>query len=59
MINRSPDVRLDIVHHRYKYDDWAWGIESAPFVDADNTIVKQKVNQNVTMVAVNYIYRFR
>jgi MtrB/PioB family decaheme-associated outer membrane protein len=59
MINRASDIRLDIVHQRSKYDDWVWGNESAPFVYADNTIVKQKVNQNVTMVALTYIYRFR
>ena len=59
MINRASDVRLDVLHHRAKYDDWVWGSEAAPFVFSDNTIVKQKVNQNVTLFALTYIYRFR
>jgi hypothetical protein len=59
MINRSSDIRLDVVYQKTKYDDWVWGRSPAPFVYADNTIVKQKVDQNVTMVAVTYIFRFR
>jgi len=62
MLNRSSDVRLDLVYFKAKYDDWVWGSGSSstlPFVYADNTIVKQKVDQNVTLVAATYIYRFR
>jgi hypothetical protein len=39
-----------------------WGAGSSsvlPFVYADNTIVKQKVDQSTTLVALTYIYRFR
>jgi MtrB/PioB family decaheme-associated outer membrane protein len=59
MIDKKSDVRLDVAYQRTKYDDWVWGSETAPFNYADNTIVKQKVDQNVTFVAVTYIYRFR
>lgn len=56
--NRS-DIRLDLAHQKAKYDDWVWGIAGSPFVYADNTTVKQQVDQNVTFVGVTYIYKFR
>ena len=59
MINKTSDIRLDVMYQKAKYDDWVWGSDSAPFTYADNTIVKQKVDQAVTYVAVSYIYRFR
>jgi MtrB/PioB family decaheme-associated outer membrane protein len=58
-LNRQSDIRLDLVHQKAKYDDWVWGSESAPFVYADNTIVKQQVDQTVTFIGVTYIYKFR
>ena len=59
MINKTSDIRLDVVYQKAKYNDWVWGSETAPFTYADNTIVKQQVDQSVTLVAVTYIYRFR
>ena len=58
MINKTSDIRLDVMYQKAKYNDWVWGSESAPFTYADN-IVKQQVDQSVTLVAVTYIYRFR
>jgi MtrB/PioB family decaheme-associated outer membrane protein len=59
MINKTSDIRLDVMYQKAKYDDWVWGSETAPFNYSDNTIVKQQVDQSVTYVAVTYIYRFR
>ena len=59
MINKTSDVRLDVIHQKTKYNDWVWGSDTAPFNYADNTIVKQQVDQRVTFFAVTYIYRFR
>jgi MtrB/PioB family decaheme-associated outer membrane protein len=58
-INRFSDFRVDVVYNKYKYDDWVWGTSSNPFWYADNTTVRQQVDQSVTLVALTYIYRFR
>ena len=57
-LNRKSDIRLDVAHQTAKYNDWVWGSEAAPFVFADNTLVKQQVDQSVTFVGVTYLYRF-
>ena len=57
-LNKKSDIRLDLAHQKAKYNDWVWGSESAPFTYADNTIVKQQVDQNVTYVGVTYIHKF-
>ena len=57
-LNRKSDIRLDVAHQKAKYSDWLWGTESAPFTYADNTIVRQQVDQSVTFVGVTYIHRF-
>ena len=57
-LNRKSDIRLDVAHQKAKYSDWVWGTESAPFTYADNTIVRQQVDQSVTFVGVTYIHRF-
>jgi MtrB/PioB family decaheme-associated outer membrane protein len=59
MLNKSSDVRFDVLYQKSRYDDWVWGSEGAYFVYADNTIVKQKESQSVTLFALTYIYRFR
>ncbi len=59
MIDKRSDIRLDVAYQKTKYDDWVWGSATAPFNYADNTTVYQQVNQNVTFVAVTYIYKFR
>jgi hypothetical protein len=58
-LNKSSDVRLDVTYFKSKYDDWVWGTSTAPFVFADNTMVKQQVDQTVTFIGVSYIYKFR
>ncbi len=57
-LNRKSDIRVDLAHQKAKYDDWVWGTSTALFTYADNTTVRQQVNQNVTFVGVTYIYRF-
>ena len=57
-LNKKSDIRLDLAHQKAKYNDWVWGSESTPFTYADNSIVKQQVDQSVTFVGVSYIHRF-
>lgn len=58
-LNRSADVRVDVVHDRSRLNEWTWGSEAAPFLYSDNTIVSLKPDQRVTYVSVVYTYRWR
>lgn len=58
-LNKVSDLRLDVVYQKAKYDDWVWGTATTPFIYADNTTVRQQVDQSVTFVGVTYMYRFR
>ncbi len=58
-LNKSSDIRVDVVNQKAKYNDWVWGNSTSPFVFSDNTTVKQQVDQTVTFFGVTYVYRFR
>jgi hypothetical protein len=57
-LNKKSDIRLDLAHQKVKYDDWVWGTSNSPFTYADNTSVRQQVDQSVTFVGVTYIHKF-
>ncbi len=57
-LNKKSDVRLDVAHQKTKYNDWSWGTSTTFFTYADNTVVKQQVDQNVTYVGLTYVHRF-
>jgi hypothetical protein len=52
-------VRLDAIHQRNKWNDWAYGYNGVPFTFSDNTTVTIKPVQNVTFVGLTYIYAWR
>ncbi|RZI42034.1 MtrB/PioB family decaheme-associated outer membrane protein [Herbaspirillum sp. HC18] len=58
-LDKKSAVRLDLVHQRAKWDDWAWGYAGVPFFISDNTTVSHQVNQNVTFIGVSYLYKFQ
>jgi MtrB/PioB family decaheme-associated outer membrane protein len=58
-LNRSADIRMDVVHDRSRLNEWTWGSEAAPFLYSDNTTVSINPNQKVTFVSVVYTYRWR
>lgn len=58
-LQKNADVRLDLIHQRAKYNDWAWGYAGVPFFYSDNTSVSAQQQQNVTFIGVSYIYKFQ
>lgn len=58
-IDKRSAVRVDIAHHRRKWNDWRWGHDGVPFVFADGTTVFQRSTQEVAFVGVTYIYRWQ
>jgi MtrB/PioB family decaheme-associated outer membrane protein len=58
-VQKNADVKLEVVHDRTKLDEWTWGANGVAFAFSDNTTVNLRPNQNVTFVALMYVYRFR
>lgn len=54
-VDKSSDVRIDLMHERRKTDDWTW----ANFTFNDGTTVSSNPNQNVTFLGATYIYKFQ
>lgn len=58
-LDKNSGLRLDLIHQRAKYDDWAWSYAGVPFTFSDNTTVSSQQKQNVTFVGVSYLYKFQ
>jgi len=50
--------RLDLVHQRADFNDWAYGYSGVPFVYSDNTTLTQMQKQGVTYLGLSYIHRW-
>lgn len=55
-VDKRSAVRLDLLHQRSKWNDWAWGHDGVPFTYSDGTTVSQKPDQQVTFIGVTYVY---
>ncbi|MCX7145672.1 MAG: MtrB/PioB family outer membrane beta-barrel protein, partial [Sulfuritalea sp.] len=57
-VDKSSDVRLDLIYQRFNTDDWQWGYNGVPFLYHDNTTVSQNQSQKALFVGARYIYKF-
>jgi len=59
-IDKQSDVRLDLIHERWKTNDWTWQYsDGSPFRMNDGTYATANPKQTDTFVGIRYIYRFR
>jgi MtrB/PioB family decaheme-associated outer membrane protein len=57
-IDKSSMVRLDLIHMRSRWNDWAWNSNGTPFMYSDGTTVNYKASQAVTFIGVSYTRRW-
>lgn len=58
-LKKNADLRFDVVHERWKSNDWSWQfIDGSPFVFNDGTKVITYPTQNTTFVSARYNYKF-
>ncbi|HSV35874.1 MAG TPA: MtrB/PioB family decaheme-associated outer membrane protein [Ramlibacter sp.] len=57
-LDKQSAVRLEVIHQRSRWNDWAWGYNGTPFVYSDATTVHGKARQNVSFIGVTYIHRW-
>ncbi|MDP1535715.1 MAG: MtrB/PioB family outer membrane beta-barrel protein [Burkholderiales bacterium] len=65
-LNKSSDLRFNLIHEKWSTDDWSWNLFPAsgatPFsygTTTDGTTVLSSPKQNSTFVGVRYIYKFQ
>lgn len=58
-LDKLSSIRLDLVHQRTKWTDWAWGFNGVPFAYSDGTTIVRKPTQNVTFVGLTYVRRWQ
>jgi MtrB/PioB family decaheme-associated outer membrane protein len=57
-LSKRAALRLDLLHQRSRWTDWAWGHDGVPFAFSDGTTVYRKPVQNVGFVAITYTHRW-
>jgi hypothetical protein len=58
-LDKSSDIRVNLVHQRYYSNEWYWSNNGNSFFFTDGTTVAQKDQQNVTFLGATYIYKFQ
>jgi MtrB/PioB family decaheme-associated outer membrane protein len=66
-IRKNADVQLDLVHERWKTDDWSWQFANGNSFaygagganGVDGTVVSIKPKQVANFVGMRYIYKFQ
>lgn len=62
-LKKNADLRIDLIHERWKTDDWTWFYSNGdPFAygtTADGTTVITDPKQSATFLGVRYIYKFQ
>jgi len=55
-LDKKSAVRVDFVHQKSTYNDWAWGHNGVPYTYSDGTTLSQKTDQSVSFIGVTYVY---
>lgn len=62
-IRKNADVQLDLIHERWKTDDWTWSFANGSNyvygTTTDGTIVSNKPKQTANFIGARYIYKFQ
>lgn len=53
-LDKQTAVRVDLIHQRTHFNDWAWGYAGVPYTYSDGSTVSQRQQQNVNFVGVTY-----
>lgn len=64
-LNKQGDIRVDLIHERWRTDDWTWmmlpatGLTAFVYGAPDSTSVMAKQKQSATFIGARYIYKFQ
>ncbi len=58
-LQKTADIRVDLVHQNASLNEWTWGSNGTPFNYSDNTTVTVRPNQSMSFLGASYVYKFR
>lgn len=62
-VKKNADIRFDLIHERWKTDDWTWQFANGtPFTygtTTDGTTVSASQKQTSNFIGIRYIYKFQ
>ena len=58
-LDKKSAVRVDLIHQKSSYNDWAWSYNGVPYRYSDGTTVTQNADQSVSFIGVTYIYQLK
>lgn len=58
-LEKSSDIRVDLIHQRTRLNEWSWSNNGVPFTYSDNTTLGMNPNQNITFLGATYIYKWQ
>ncbi|MFZ2123321.1 MAG: MtrB/PioB family decaheme-associated outer membrane protein [Rhodoferax sp.] len=58
-LDKKSAVRVDLIHQKSSYNDWAWSYNGVPYRYSDGTTVTQNADQSVSYIGVTYIYELK
>jgi MtrB/PioB family decaheme-associated outer membrane protein len=57
-IDARSSIRIDLVHRRTTWTDWAWRFDGVPFAYSDGTTVDPSARRSETFAGVRYAFRW-
>lgn len=59
-LNKQSDLRFDVIHERWKTDDWTWQFANGTaLIDAGGSTYLTDPKETANFVGVRYIYKFQ
>ena len=58
-IDKKSAVRVDLMHQKSSYNDWAWSYNGVPYRFSDGTTVTQNADQGVSVIGITYVYQMK
>jgi MtrB/PioB family decaheme-associated outer membrane protein len=61
-LDKSTELRVDLMHERWKTNDWSWmfaGMTPFTYTGADGTTVTANQKQSTSFIGARYIYKFQ
>jgi MtrB/PioB family decaheme-associated outer membrane protein len=58
-LDKKSAIRVDLMHQKSTYNDWAWSYNGVPYQYSDGTTVTQNTDQSVSFIGITYIYQLK
>ena len=58
-LDKNSAIRVDLMHQKSTYNDWAWSYNGLPYRFSDGSTVSQNDDQGLSVIGVTYVYQMK